>query len=63
MTALDYTRPQPLHRPTDPSAMGAEIRRLRATGLTPRDLSMALHLDLAAVLEALRAKSPAEEKS
>jgi hypothetical protein len=43
-----------LHRPTDPVALASEIRRLRETGLTARDISVALRLDIGAVLEALR---------
>jgi hypothetical protein len=43
-----------MHRPTDPAVIAAEIRRLRQTGLTPRDMSNTLRLDLAVVLEALR---------
>jgi hypothetical protein len=43
-----------LHRPSDPTALSGEIRRLHQTGLTPRDISVALRLDMGAVLQALR---------
>jgi len=43
-----------MHRPTDPEAIAAEIRRLRKTGLTARDISNTLRLDLGVVLAALR---------
>ncbi len=43
-----------MHKPTDPAAIAAEIRRLRATGLTPRDIANTLRLGLGAVLDALR---------
>ncbi len=58
--AVDYDRLASQHRPTDPAAIAAEIRRLVAGGLRPRDVSVALRLDLAAVLNALRpSPSPA----
>jgi hypothetical protein len=31
-------------RPEDPAALADEVRRLHKTGLTPRDISTALHL-------------------
>ena len=43
-----------MHRPTDPTALAGEIRRLHGTGLTPRDIAATLRLDMAAVLQALR---------
>ena len=46
------------HRPSDPAAIDAEIRRLHSTGLQPRDISTALRIALPAVLTALRADSP-----
>ena len=51
----DWRKLAELHKPTDPAAIVAEIRRLSGTGLKPRDISNALRLDLGAVLEALRA--------
>ena len=63
MTVLDYTRRQTLHRPTDPSAMGAEIRRLHDTKLKAWDIAEALNLPLPLVIEALRSKSLAEVHS
>lgn len=41
------------HRPTDPAALAKEIRRLRATGLTPSDISDALRLTVDQVINAL----------
>jgi hypothetical protein len=46
-----------VHRPTDPALIASEIRRLHGTGLTARDVSVALRLDLGVVLEALHAGS------
>ncbi len=43
-----------VHRPTNPAALAAEIRRLAATGLTARDISIALRVGLGQVLEALQ---------
>jgi hypothetical protein len=57
----DARQPQPgaydfrdLHRPTEPAAIAAAIRRLQQQGLKPRDIADSLRLDLSAVLEALR---------
>jgi hypothetical protein len=43
-----------MNRPTDPTQLGMEIRRLSKEGLTPRDISVALRLALPVVLEALQ---------
>ena len=51
--AIDYDRLARLHMPSDPAALRAECRRLLTTGLTPRDVSIVLRLDLGQVLEAL----------
>lgn len=51
---MDYRVLARLHRPTDPAALNAELSRLRATGLTPADISVALGLALPAVHEGLR---------
>jgi hypothetical protein len=59
--STDYATRATLHQPTDPSVMGAEIHRLHGTGLKARDIAEALHLNLAAVIEALHSKSPEEE--
>jgi hypothetical protein len=40
------------HRP-DPHAIAAEVRRLRSTGLTPRDIAELLRIDIGAVRSAL----------
>jgi hypothetical protein len=58
--STDYATRATLHRPTDPSVLGAEIRRMHAIGLKARDIAEALHLNLAAVIEALHSKSPEE---
>lgn len=42
-----------LHRPTEPERIAAEIRRLRATGLTEYDIAAALRIGVAAVRQAL----------
>jgi hypothetical protein len=52
--AFDWRLLADMHKPTDPAAIAAEIRRLAATGLKPRDISNTLRLDMGAVLEALR---------
>jgi hypothetical protein len=43
-----------MHKPADQGAIEAEIRRLHGTRLTARDISSALRLDIAVVLQALR---------
>ena len=53
MNAYDWRTLADKHRPTDPAVLSAEIRRLAATGLTARDISTALRIDMAQVLEAL----------
>lgn len=42
------------HRPADVGLLDAEIRRLRANGLTPRDIAAALRLPPDTVINALR---------
>lgn len=54
ITAVDHDRLAQMHRPTDPSVVAGEIRRLRQTGLTARDIATALRLDLGVVFAALR---------
>ena len=51
--AIDYDRLARLHMPSDLAALRVECRRLLTTGLTPRDVSIVLRLDLGQVLEAL----------
>ncbi len=51
---LDLETMRVLYRPHDPAKLGAEVRRLAATGLKPRDISAALHMGLPDVLDALR---------
>jgi hypothetical protein len=53
--AADYVRRAQAHRPTDPEAIAAEVRRLAASGLRPADVATALRMNPAAVLEALAA--------
>jgi len=52
-TALNYIRRANIHRPVSLDAMASEIRRLKNTGLTVRDISIALRVDLAQVLQAI----------
>ncbi len=52
-----YERAQE-HRPTDIEQLRAEVIRLRATGLTARDIASSLHLDLAAVITWLAERQP-----
>lgn len=52
---MDYALLAQKHRPTDQTALRAEVCRLATTGLKPIDIATALRLDLAAVLEMLRA--------
>ena len=54
MVATDYDRSARANFPTDAKVLTAEIRRLRRDGLTPRDIAVALRLDIGAVLAALR---------
>jgi hypothetical protein len=42
--AAEYEYLAARNRPTDPQALAQEIRRLRATGLSASDISMALRL-------------------
>jgi hypothetical protein len=62
LTALDlltgdsYDPRAKLHRPSDPAALAAEVRRLHGLGLTAADISVALRLDLAQVRETLQPK-------
>lgn len=58
MNALDYDRRARMHRPTDSAVLALEIRRLRQNGLTARDISDALRIDMGAVLNALATPSP-----
>ena len=44
-----------MHRPTDPMALAAEIRRLHASGLTARDIATALRLAPDSVINLLNA--------
>lgn len=53
LTAREYAARAELHRPADPDAIAAEIRRLAATGLLPRDIALSLRLHVDAVHAAL----------
>ena len=46
------------NRPTDPALLAAEIRRLAASGLKPRDIASALRLPLDTVVNALADHGP-----
>lgn len=50
----DYRARAELHRPADPGAIAAEVRRMAASGLTAADVASALRLPLGDVLEALQ---------
>jgi len=50
-----YAQLAQLHRPTDPAALAAEIRRLHSSGLTARDIAVALRLEPDAVNSTLNA--------
>jgi hypothetical protein len=52
---LDYAALARLHRPTEPAALQAEVRRLAASGLTAQDVATALRLDLVVVRTLLAA--------
>lgn len=51
---LDYTKLAQRHRPADPEAIGAEIRRQAAQGLKPRDIASAIGVHIDIVLRELR---------
>jgi len=55
ITAFEWSERAELYRPTDEAAIAAEIRQLHQTGLTPRDISSAMRLNLGMVLRALQA--------
>lgn len=50
---LNYEMLARMNRPSDPTAIASEVRRLRRSGLQPRDIASALRLDLASVRELL----------
>lgn len=50
LTMRAYETLANLNRPADESALAAEVRRLHASGLSPRDVSQALRIALPAVL-------------
>jgi hypothetical protein len=60
--ARDYEKPDGAsydqranaHRPTDPAAIAAEMRRLARSGLTARDIATAFRVNVANVLEAVQ---------
>jgi hypothetical protein len=52
-TTTAYRARAEMHRPSDPTAIEAEIRRLNRDGLTARDIGVALRLDHGVVLQAL----------
>ncbi|HZV93217.1 MAG TPA: hypothetical protein VFF72_08365 [Caldimonas sp.] len=56
MTAepLDWQERADRHRPQAAADMTAEVRRLAGSGLKARDISTALRLDLAVVMQALQ---------
>jgi hypothetical protein len=50
-----YAQLAEMHRPTDPIALAAEIRRLHESGLTARDIATALRLAPDVVINMLNA--------
>lgn len=54
MSALDYRNRAQLHRPSSPFLLGREMRRLAESGLTPRDIAVAMQVEISVVIEALR---------
>lgn len=59
--ALDmsaYAQLAQLHKPSDPKQLAAEIRRLRSSGLTPRDISVAVRVALDVVVNVLADGTP-----
>lgn len=56
---VGYLELAKLHRPTDTRQLHAEIHRLRAEGLTARDISLALRMDQAAIINVLAQVTPA----
>ena len=53
-TVTEHDRLANQHRPTELAQLGREVRRLRADGLTDRDIADALRLDLATVRQCLQ---------
>jgi hypothetical protein len=51
---LDWRRLAEAHRPTEPSALAVEVRRLHGTGWSARDIASALRLDIVFVLELIQ---------
>lgn len=60
---LPYDARANQHRPTDPRAIDAEMRRLKAAGLTARDISTALRIDLAHVSNVVEHPSVGQARS
>jgi hypothetical protein len=54
VTLHRYDERAQIHRPNDSALLAREVSRLVATGLTPRDVAIALRLDLGEVLSILR---------
>ena len=59
LTGLSHDQRAKFYRPTDPRLIIDEIARLAASGLTARDISDALSLDIVQVLEALGGREAA----
>ena len=54
IAGIEYADRARMYAPSDREALAAAIRKLRHDGMRPRDISVALRLDLGAVVEALR---------
>lgn len=57
MTHAAYALLAQRHRPQEPHVMAAEVRRLHADGLTPRDISTALQLPMDEVINTINPAS------
>lgn len=53
-SALDWRALAEAHRPKQPEAVAAEVRRLHGTGLMARDISTLLGIDLPMVLQMIQ---------
>jgi hypothetical protein len=63
MSGNGYQQRAQEHRPADPEQLGAEVRRLAASGLKPRDIAQATGLHIGAVLQALQSRDTNSPRS
>lgn len=50
IAAAEYHHRATRHRPANPADLGAEVRRLAASGLKPRDIASALRVSVPEVV-------------